>query len=181
MNEKLLLGIVNDSIKEDFDTSFNINKKALLDKYSFLNSCEATFVTITLNNKLRGCMGTLSSHRSLLEDLINNAKAAAFSDFRFARLSEEEFKNIKIEISILTKPILLEYIDISALKEKIIPFKHGVIIEYENKRATFLPQVWEQLDNFEFFFEHLLLKANLDISVFDKNALIYTYESKKIK
>ena len=181
MNDKLLLDIVKDSIKEDFDENFKIDKKALLDKYSFLSFQEATFVTLSLNNKLRGCMGTLSSHRSLLDDLINNAKAAAFSDFRFSRLSEEEFINIQIEISILTKPTLLEYIDINDLKEKIITFKHGVIIEYDNKRATFLPQVWEQLDSFELFFEHLLLKANLDISIFNKNALVHTYESIKIK
>lgn len=179
--EKILLEIARVSILSEFDNTVKIDKDNLKKEFPFLNEEGACFVTLNLNGKLRGCIGSLIAHKSLIDDLISNAKSAAFSDLRFPRLTYEEFENIDIEISILTPPLRLEYSSIEDLKNKIIPNKHGVILECQNKSATFLPQVWEQIPNFDDFFTQLSLKAGFPSSCLYLNPSIYTYTVSKVK
>lgn len=181
MNEVLLLEIARDAIKSNFYDEVRVQKEQLLKENSFLSENTATFVTLTLDGKLRGCIGSLVAQRSLIDDLIHNSIAAAFSDPRFPQLTLEEFEKVKIEVSLLTKPENLEYKDFEDLETKLIPNKHGVILELDGKRATFLPQVWEQLPNFNEFMINLCHKAGLHpdkLSTFPK---IQTYEAIKIK
>jgi len=93
-NEKLLLELASKSIESEFNTQIKIEKETLLKNNPSFSEHRATFVTLTLNGKLRGCIGSLVAYRSLLDDILHNARAAAFSDLRFDRLSFEEFKNI---------------------------------------------------------------------------------------
>jgi uncharacterized protein len=179
--EELLLEIAKTSILNEFNNSFKMDKENLKKEFPILNEQRACFVTLNLNGNLRGCIGSLVAHRTLLEDLISNSQSAAFSDLRFPRLSYEEFKNINIEISILTPAVKLEYKNIEDLKNKIKPFEHGVILECENKKATFLPQVWEQIPSFDDFFTQLSKKAGFTKSCLDLNPNIYTYTAIKIK
>ncbi|MFA9374013.1 MAG: AmmeMemoRadiSam system protein A [Poseidonibacter sp.] len=179
--ENVLLEVARASILNEFNNSFKIDKQELQKEFSILQEKRACFVTITLNGKLRGCVGSLVAHRNLLDDVIQNAYNSAFSDLRFARLSYEEFKQINIEISVLTPAVKLEYKDTDDLKEKIKPFEHGIILECENKKATFLPQVWEQLPNFDDFFTQLSKKAGFSDSCLSLNPTIYTYTAIKIK
>jgi hypothetical protein len=179
--EDILLEVARISILNEFNSSFKIDKQLLQKEFSPLQEQRASFVTINLNGKLRGCIGSLVAHRNLLDDIIHNAHSSAFSDGRFSRLSYEEFKQISIEISVLTPPVKLEYTDTNDLKEKIKPFEHGVILQFENKQATFLPQVWEQLPNVEDFFMHLSHKAGFSESCLSHNPTIYTYLATKIK
>ncbi len=180
-DEKLLLDLASKSIESEFNKEIKIDKEKLVKENSFLDEQRATFVTLTLNGKLRGCIGSLLAHRSLLDDILHNARAAAFSDLRFDRLSLEEFKNIKIEILLLTIPKLLEYTDLEDLEKKLIPNKYGVILELDGKRATFLPQVWEQLPTFNEFVAHLCKKAGLNPSSLSGLPKIQIYEAQKIK
>ncbi len=179
--EKLLLMLASKSIESDFDETIKFDKEKLLQENPFLSEQRASFVTLTKDGKLRGCIGSLVAHRSLLEDILHNAKSAAFSDFRFNRLTKEEFEKVKIEISLLTIPKPLEYLDLKDLEKKLVPNKHGVILELDGKRATFLPQVWEQLPTFNEFMVHLCKKAGLDPSKLSGLPKIQTYEAKKIK
>lgn len=179
--EEVLLEITRASILNEFNSSFKIDKESLIKEFPILSEQRASFVTINLDGNLRGCIGSLVAYRSLLEDIMSNAYSAAFTDLRFARLSYEDFKKISIKISILTPALELKYDGIEDLKNKIIPFEHGVILEYQNKKATFLPQVWEQLPSFDDFFNHLCQKAGLDISCLELNPTIYTYTALKIK
>lgn len=179
--EDVLLEVARTSILNEFNHSFKVNKESLRKEFSFLDEDRASFVTLTLDGNLRGCIGSLVAHRNLLEDLISNAHSSAFSDLRFPRLTYEEFKKIDIEISILTPAIKLAYKDIEDLRAKIKPFEHGVILEYKNKRATFLPQVWEQIPSFDDFFEQLSKKAGFSKSCLDLHPIICTYTATKIK
>ncbi len=180
MNNKLLLQIAKDAINSKFE-NINLDKKTLLDKYEELNEQRASFVTLNLNGKLRGCIGSLIAHKSLYEDIVYNAKEAAFADPRFPPLCKEEFEKVSIEISILTNPELLEYNDFEDLKQKLIPNKHGVILELDGKRATFLPQVWEQLPDFNEFMVHLCQKAGLNPNKLSAFPKIQIYEVLKIE
>ncbi|WP_321468641.1 AmmeMemoRadiSam system protein A [Halarcobacter sp.] len=178
---KLLLELARKSIESVFDENIKIDKDTLLNKFTFLKEIEASFVTLTKDGQLRGCIGSLVAHRILLEDIIHNSKAAAFNDPRFTPLDKDEYKQIKVEISLLTKPELLKYSDFKDLEEKLIPNKHGVILELDGKRATFLPQVWEQLPNFNDFMVHLCRKAGLNPSSLSALPKIFIYEAIKIK
>lgn len=122
----------------------------------------ACFVTLTINGELRGCIGSLEARRPLYEDVIKNSENAAFSDPRFPPLSAGEVLSVKIEISVLTPREEIIYSGFSDLKKKIIPHKHGVYLSHSFYSATFLPQVWEQLNSHEEFFSHLCYKAGLD-------------------
>lgn len=181
MENQILLDITKKSIEKKFDETIKIDKIKLLADFPFLAQNSATFVTLTLNNQLRGCIGSLQAYRPLLDDLISNAHAAAFEDPRFYELTLDEFKKVKIEISILSTPVEVIYKDIEDLKSKIKPNIHGVILQKDGRRSTFLPQVWEQLPTFEEFFSHLCYKGNFEENCLEFHPQIFTYEVKKIK
>jgi AmmeMemoRadiSam system protein A len=120
-----------------------------------------TFVTLKIKNQLRGCMGCLTPSETIREGIQRNAINAAFHDPRFPALTEQELEQAVIEVSILTSPRELEYSDGNELLKKLRPDIDGVIINKGMARATFLPQVWEQLPGIEDFLAHLCRKAGL--------------------
>jgi len=125
----------------------------------------AAFVTLYIvrgkSKHLRGCIGTLEARRPLVMDVINNAINAAFDDPRFHHVEQEELGKIKIEISVLTKPQRLEVKDADDLLRKLIPNKHGLIIQKGFARATYLPIVWKEIPDKKEFLEELCRKAGL--------------------
>ena len=181
MENQVLLEIAKKSIEKKFDETVKIDKTKLLTDFQFLAQNGATFVTLTLNEQLRGCIGSLQAYRPLLDDLISNAYAAAFEDPRFYELTLDEFKKVKIEISILSTPLEVIYKDIEDLKSKIKPNIHGVILQKDGRRSTFLPQIWEQVPSFEEFFSHLCYKGSFEENCLEFHPQIFTYEVKKIK
>lgn len=180
MNLPVVL-IAKNAIEDALNNKSTIDKQALLQTYPELSNPKATFVTLTLNGRLRGCIGSLVAHRALLEDLIHNAKAAAFDDPRFYPLSKEEFLHVKIEVSLLSTPEPLHYKDIEDLKSKICVGEDGVILQKKGRKATFLPQVWEQLPTFEHFFGQLCQKAGLEPSCLEAHPEVWTYRVQKVK
>jgi AmmeMemoRadiSam system protein A len=136
-----------------------------------------TFVTLTTNGNLRGCIGHIIPQESLIDGIRENAINAAFKDPRFAPLSKEEWDKVKVEISILTEPIPLKYSGADDLLMKLKPGIDGLIIEKGYQSATFLPQVWDQLPDKEEFLRHLCMKAGLSANEWKKGTLtVYTYQ-----
>ena len=121
----------------------------------------ATFVTLTLHGQLRGCIGSLEAHRSLSEDVRNNAVAAAFHDPRFAPLTAAEFAEVVVEVSLLTPAQPMHFRDELDALTQLRPGVDGVIFEYGSYRSTFLPQVWENLAQPRQFLAMLKRKAGL--------------------
>lgn len=121
----------------------------------------ATFVTLTKNDELRGCIGQILPKFPLYKDVINNTLLAAFSDPRFPQLEEKELTEIKIEISILTIPKRITYDDYIDLMKKIKSGVDGIILQSGFSQATFLPDVWKELPKVEDFLTNLSLKAGL--------------------
>ncbi|MDP3466061.1 MAG: AmmeMemoRadiSam system protein A, partial [Sulfuricurvum sp.] len=153
----------------------------LLQQFPEMGIKQATFVTLTLHGQLRGCIGSLIAHRQLLDDLISNAQSAAFHDPRFTPLTPAEFTAIKIEISLLSEPKLVSYADKAQLKSLIRAGEDGVILRLGNYQATFLPQVWEELSDFDTFFAHLGMKAGIGSDPLIYHPEVYTYQVEKIK
>ncbi|MBT5492615.1 AmmeMemoRadiSam system protein A [bacterium] len=159
--KKDLISLAKTAINDKLNNIHTIDVEGLLTKYPNLSKIGATFVTLTIHGELRGCMGVLIPHQKLLADIIINAQKAAFEDPRFTPLTQEEFKNIEIEISILSENLEIKYENLSDLKSKINIGVDGVIIRQGEKRATFLPHVWEQLPDFNDFLTHLFHKAGI--------------------
>lgn len=143
------------------------------------NEEKACFVTLTENEELRGCVGSLQAHQELWKDIIDNAINAGFRDYRFSPLVKEELNKIKIEISILTKPEELKYKNEKDLLDKIDK-KMGLILRKQGRSATFLPQVWKKIPSKKEFLEHLCLKAGLNKEEW-KDSEIWFYRVKKIE
>ncbi len=181
MSNSILLKIAKDAIEEELYNKTKIDRVDLEASFDFLNDQRACFVTLKLEDRLRGCIGSLLPQRKLIDDIIENAQNAAFRDFRFQPLSKKEFENVEIEVSLLTIPKMVIYDSIDELKEKIRPNIDGVILKQEQNKATFLPQVWDELPNFDDFFENLSLKAGLDIDSLTHFPEIFTYQVEKVK
>ncbi len=118
----------------------------------------ASFVTLTIQGRLRGCIGTLEAYQPLALDVREHAIAAAMEDYRFSPLSEAELDSIEIEISRLTPSQPLSYQNPMDLPGLLQPFADGVVLQDGYRKATFLPQVWEQLPDPNDFLTHLCLK-----------------------
>ncbi|MCD6286181.1 MAG: AmmeMemoRadiSam system protein A [Anaerolineae bacterium] len=144
----------------------------------WLEAPAAAFVTLhTRSGDLRGCIGSLMARRSLIEDVRSNALAAAFEDPRFPRLTADELPGIVIEVSVLTAPEPLSYADAQELVHKLTPTIDGVILQRDWHRATFLPQVWDQLPVPEEFLSHLCYKAGLSATAWRNGDLaVSTYQ-----
>jgi len=182
MGEIYLL-LARAAIAQSVGLEYDVDLNAILQKYPSLKEEGASFVTITKKSdgSLRGCIGTLEAYRPLYEDIILNARAAALHDPRFRPLDEKEYEDINIEVSLLSKPVKVEYKDVEDLKNKITPFEDGIVLKLGANQATFLPQVWEQLPSFDMFFAHLCQKAGLEPNCLERLPEIFVYHVKKYK
>jgi AmmeMemoRadiSam system protein A len=140
----------------------------------------ATFITLTKNQELRGCIGSLEATRPLAEDVQVHAVAAALEDFRFPPVQEDEIPQISIEISRLTTPAKIAFEDPDELFSQIRPGIDGVVIKKGIRRATFLPQVWEKVPEVEIFLEMLCRKMGASAECWrTKSVEIFTYQVEK--
>jgi len=155
----------------------NIPRIRLSDYSNRLQENGASFVTLTIQGALRGCIGTLEAYQPLVQDVTDHAAAAATEDPRFSPVSTVEIQMISIEISILTSPVILEYATAEDLMDKLRPGEDGVILRDGHHRATFLPQVWDQLPDKAEFLSHLCAKMGVASSLWKtKNLEVLTYQ-----
>jgi MEMO1 family protein len=174
---RTLLDIARNSIA----AALGMSKLELLPDEPWLQPAHATFVTLTQNGKLRGCIGSLEAHRSLGEDVRHNACAAALSDPRFSPLTCEEFASTRVEISLLSAPKLLAFADHADLIAQLRPGEDGLILKCGDSSGTFLPQVWESLPDPEQFVAELKRKAGLSLEVSTAKCRIQRYRVLKWK
>lgn len=135
----------------------------------------ATFVTLTKQNTLRGCIGTLETHRPLAVDLEDNARAAAFRDPRFLPVSIREVPGLRVEVSLLAEPEPLGFTGEKDALASLRPGTDGLILEAGHHRATFLPQVWDQLPDRAEFLAHLKVKAGLPQNHWGPEVRLFRY------
>jgi AmmeMemoRadiSam system protein A len=141
----------------------------------------ACFVTLTQRGRLRGCLGTLQANRPLLADLQANAVAAALRDPRFAPLSAAEFAGTDIEVSLLSPMQAMRFASEADALAQLRPGVDGVLLEFGRHRATFLPQVWEQLPDAGPFMGQLKQKAGLAADFWDPAVRLHRYTASKWK
>ncbi len=174
---RILLAIARNSI----EAALGIAAPKPLPDAPWLKTARASFVTLTQNGGLRGCIGSLEAERPLGEDVSHNARAAALSDPRFAPLAPEELAGTRIEVSLLSTPKLLAFADHADLIAQLRPGEDGLILEYGAAHATFLPQVWENLPDPEQFVAELKRKAGLSSTTSTAKCRIQRYRVLKWK
>jgi AmmeMemoRadiSam system protein A len=155
-------------------------KLPFLDKSSLaphLRENGASFVTLTINGNLRGCIGALEAYQPLAEDVREHAVAAALEDPRFPPVDENELSGIRLEVSRLTAPYPLAYSSSEELLTKLRPHVDGVVLKDEYRRATFLPQVWGQIPDPAEFLDHLCAKMGAKPNLWRNSKLqVYIYQ-----
>ncbi len=165
-----LLPLARAAIAEQLGTTH-----AADDAAAWLREIGASFVTLTRQDQLRGCIGTLEAHRPLLLDVKANAIAAAFRDPRFKPLERHEFKSIRVEVSVLSAIESVAFSDEEDALAQLRPAVDGVIFEYGYHRSTFLPQVWEDFDDPRVFLGNLKYKAGLPPDFWDPAVKLSRY------
>jgi AmmeMemoRadiSam system protein A len=155
-----LLGLARDSIEYGFVHSkpLPINCDELP---AGLSDPAATFTTLRLAGKLRGCCGTLEASRPLAADVAHSAFQAAFRDSRFDPLGKNEFGGVSLEVSVLSPMEPMTVTGEADLLDQLLPGTDGLVIIEGWRRATFLPKVWEMLPEPEQFLAQLRLKCGL--------------------
>ncbi len=135
----------------------------------------ASFVTLTLDGRLRGCLGSLTAVRPLAEDVEENAKAAALRDPRFRPLSRAEADSVEIEVSVLSPVTALRVADRAEAAARLHPGVDGVVLTCGGRRGTLLPQVWRNVPEPEDFLDALLGKAGLPPGWWSDDVALGTY------
>jgi AmmeMemoRadiSam system protein A len=97
----------------------------------------------------------------LAEDVWRNARVSAFSDPRFPSLERAEWPDIRLHLSVLSRPAPFTVHSEAELLETLQPHVDGLVLEYGAHRATFLPSVWEELTDPAEFVRYLRAKAGL--------------------
>ncbi|HEY3410795.1 MAG TPA: AmmeMemoRadiSam system protein A [Propionicimonas sp.] len=139
---------------------------------AWLSRPGAVFVTLTKDGRLRGCTGSIEPRRSLREDVMRNACAAAFHDSRFPPLPAAELPHVRIEVSLLSPTEQLSFTTREDLLAQLRPGVDGLILSWRGHRGTFLPQVWEELPDPEDFLAHLLHKARLPVFFWEPDVTV---------
>lgn len=192
---KELIGLVRGVIDARFSGKVFDVSNELKKKFS-----DKLGVFVTLNEitgeeeNLRGCIGFIEPIFPLWEGVVRGAEAAAFEDPRFVPLDEREWKDIKIEISVLTKPELIEIScgddgcgkgikDVERYFKKIDVGVDGLIVENGRYKGLLLPQVAKEYGwNSEEFLRQTCHKAGLDSDAWrNEDTKVYKFQAEIIK
>ena len=130
------------------------------------------FITLTAGGNLRGCIGYIEGHRSLVDGVVDNCKSSAIGDPRFPPVTPKELPGLKIEISALTP------LQAVAGPEDIQIGRHGIVMDANGRRSVFLPQVAIEQDwDLETTLGHLALKAGMAPNAWQEGAHFKVFEA----
>ena len=154
--------ILLDTAREAIDAKLMKRKPSYNTPTETLKTVCGAFVTLHKRGSLRGCIGNIIGTKPLAETVKEMAISSAFHDPRFPPLSKEEFKDIDIEISVLSPLKKIDSI------EEIKIGEHGIYIQRGAASGVLLPQVaTEQGWDRDTFLTHTCYKAGLPASCWE--------------
>lgn len=139
----------------------------------------ATFVTLTHRGDLRGCVGSIAAWRPLREDVRDNAINAAVGDPRFSPVSPGEYPELGVEVSLLSASTPIAFTDETDLLRQLRPGVDGVTLRLGDRRATFLPQVWDDVGSAREFIRHLKRKMGMPMDAWPEGIAASRYTVEK--
>jgi AmmeMemoRadiSam system protein A len=162
--EKFLLSLARKAITHYLETGKILHIET---EDKILQEKRGAFVTLQVDDQLRGCIGYPLPVNPLYETIIESSTAAASRDFRFPSLTLDELPHTKIEISVLG--VLQKVNDVSEIEVG----KHGIIVSKGHNKGLLLPQVPLEWDwDRETFLSHGCLKAGLEEEEWKKGVSI---------
>jgi AmmeMemoRadiSam system protein A len=167
--QRFLLGLARDTIAGFLKTGKSPRPKAAAKE---LTEKRGAFVTLKVDDQLRGCIGYPLPYKPLFETVVQMALAAATQDYRFPPIKLEELGRLKIEISVLTLPRPIQD------AREVEVGRHGIIVSKGIANGLLLPQVptehgWDR----ETYLRHGCLKAGLDEDEWQRGAQIEVFEA----
>lgn len=157
-----------------FEKAFQDSFLEGLDLSPVLKERRGAFVTLRKRGALRGCIGYIEPVKPLYVAVAQNTYNAAVRDERFDPVQSSELENLTIDISVIGP---LKRVD--SPREIVLGF-HGVVLEKEECKSIFLPQVAvEQNWDLEELLSQLSLKAGLSRNDWESGAAfsVFTTES----
>jgi len=136
-----------------------------------LTEALGAFVTLTIDEQLRGCIGYVVPIKPLRETVRDVAAFAAVRDRRFEPVSESELDDLEYEVSVLSP--LRRVTDPSEIEVG----RHGLLIKKGSYEGLLLPQVasergWDGIT----FLEQTCRKAGLPPDAWrDPNADVFAF------
>ena len=127
------------------------------------NGKKGVFVSTYIKEELAGCIGFPEPIFPLWLAVRKAAVSAAFKDPRFPPLNKAQFKDIRVELTVLTEPKVIEVKDPKEYLKKIKIGKDGLMVKDEFGSGLLLPQVPVEWGwNAEEFLNQTCIKAGLD-------------------
>jgi AmmeMemoRadiSam system protein A len=145
-----------------------------------LREPRASFVTLRIARRLRGCMGSLQVTEPLVTNVARNAYAAAFRDPRFTAVTRAEFASLDIHLSLLTPPEPVECQSEAELLSLIRPGIDGLTLIEGPRRGTLLPSVWDTLTDPREFLAHLKHKTGLPVDYWSSTLRVERYTAESV-
>ena len=124
MSCSVLLQLARDSIQEVLEAKRSIQKEQLLSEHPLLGERIATTFNLYLDNELRGSSNSQSATKSLLEDIIHNAKKAAFEDPNFSPITTSEYLACEVELLLDTAEGIISQRDPAILQTTKFKIEH---------------------------------------------------------
>jgi len=171
-----LLTLARQTLNHYFETEelLKVNQAEVPER---LTAAQGVFVTLEKNNQLRGCIGYIMPVKSIYQAVIDNAIAAAVHDGRFSPVTQGELNDIDIEISVLSVPESLNASAVNRLSS-LRPLIDGVVLRDGVRSSTYLPQVWEDLNNPQEFLSSLCNKGGWPNNCWQEDKVeLYTYQA----
>lgn len=165
--------------RNSIESYFEDSHPTIPDDIRDLTEERGVFVTLERypNHDLRGCIGYPEPVMPLIEAIESSARSAAFKDPRFQPVARNELSNLTIEVSVLTKPTLIEVNDPKEYLQEIKVGRDGLVVENGPFRGLLLPQVpveWKW--NAEKFLSQTCVKAGLPQNSWqDQETKIYKF------
>ncbi|MBD3261823.1 MAG: AmmeMemoRadiSam system protein B [Candidatus Altiarchaeales archaeon] len=174
--KEVLLDLARETLKKHYEGEGRpkVKEEGLPPKLKVERGC---FVTLNKHNNLRGCIGHITPQTKLYDCVIENALNAALHDRRFKPVTQKELGELEVEVSVLTAPEQLRYDDAQDLYSKIVPKRDGLVLSRGWNKATYLPQVWEQIPDKKSFLTRLCRKAGLKGDCIKDNPDIEVYRA----
>jgi MEMO1 family protein len=140
-----------------------------------LRGIRKTFVTLEVDGKFRGCVGTLAPVNPLISDVVGNTFKAAMKDPRVPAMSAEERERATVTISVLSHMRPIKFASEAELLAGLRPELDGLAIRDGDRRALFLPKVWESYPHAGDFLAGLNRKAGLPAQPLSPEAMAFRF------
>jgi AmmeMemoRadiSam system protein B/AmmeMemoRadiSam system protein A len=140
----------------------------------------ASFVTLKRQGRLRGCIGSIGAHRSLIADVVENAVRAGLADRRFPPLAADELASTEISLALLSPARPMHFASQADLERQLVPGRDGLVLTEGDRRGVFLPMVWDALPGPGAFLNGLKVKAGLPETHWSKHLRVARFHAEAV-